>query len=104
MAVTLYVTCKDRQQAMDIANTMVAERLVACANLLGPISSVYWWDGKVQQGDEFALLLKTRDQLVEPATNRIKQLHSYDVPCVVAYPITGGNLDFLNWITAETKQ
>lgn len=99
----LYVTAATQDEAETIARTLVGERLVACANVLGHMRSFYWWDEQVQDADEVALVLKTRRDLVDAATARIKALHSYDCPCVVALDITGGNPEFLNWIINETQ-
>lgn len=98
----LYVTTQDKTSAQSIARTLVSERLAACANVLGQMQSFYWWDGEVQEGDEVALVLKTKRSLVDRATARIKTLHSADCPCVVALDIQGGNADFLDWIVKET--
>ena len=99
----IYVTATDEAEAGRIAKTVVEERLAACANQLGSIRSVYWWDGKVCEGEEVALVLKTSAGKKEQLTERIQQLHSYDCPCIVCLPITGGNPDFLRWIDAETR-
>ena len=101
-AVLVYVTASSRDEALAIARSLVTDRLAACANVLPAITSVYWWDGEVQADDEVAMILKTRDDLVEALTARVKALHSYDCPCVVAVPLAGGNSDFLNWIAGET--
>ncbi len=100
----LYVTASSEEEAARLGQALVEERLAACANVLGPIRSIYWWQGKLEQGAEVALILKTRADLVEKATQRLKALHSYSVPCVIALPILGGNPDFLAWIGAETKE
>jgi periplasmic divalent cation tolerance protein len=102
-AVWLYVTAADADEAARIGRTVVEERLCACANVLGPVRSFYWWNDAVQEGAEAALVLKTSGPLAEQAIARIKALHSYDVPCVVALPISGGNADFLDWIATETN-
>jgi periplasmic divalent cation tolerance protein len=98
----LYVTCATEDEAIKIGSTLVEERLAACANVLGRTTSIFRWEGKVQRESEVALILKTRSELVEPVTARVKQLHSYTVPCVVALPIGAGNADFLSWIDQET--
>ncbi|NQV57219.1 MAG: divalent-cation tolerance protein CutA, partial [Rhodospirillales bacterium] len=67
-----------------------------------PMQSIYWWDGEIQSDTEVSILLKTTAALAESVTERIKALHSYAVPCVVALPIETGNQDFLNWIDKET--
>ena len=100
----IYVTCETRDEAVHIAKTVVEERLAACANILGEITSVYWWEESIKESQEFAVTLKTQTDLVEKLTERIKTLHSYSCPCVVALPIEGGNSEFLDWIATETKQ
>jgi periplasmic divalent cation tolerance protein len=101
-AVFVYVTAKDRAQALAIGRTLVEERLVACVNVLNNVRSLYWWEGKVQEEDEALFVAKTRSELMEKVVARVKELHSYQVPCVVALPVAAGNPDFLDWITAET--
>lgn len=100
----VYVTTANQDQALAIARTVVEERLAACGNVLGTIQSVYWWEGKLEQDTEAALVLKTRAELVEALVERVRALHSYSCPCVVALPITAGNGAFLDWIGAETKR
>jgi len=98
----LYVTASNADEAKKIGETLVQERLVACANILGPIASIYWWQGQVQRETEAVLIAKTRAELVERVIARVKALHSYTVPCVVSLPIEQGNPDFLAWIATET--
>jgi periplasmic divalent cation tolerance protein len=100
--VLVYVTTASRDEAMRISRALVEERLVACANIHGEIRSIYRWQGQVQEDAETVVILKTLAALIERVTDRIRALHSYDCPCVVAVPITGGNPDFLAWIGAET--
>lgn len=101
-ACIVYVTAASAEEASRIAEAAVAERLAACANILPPITSVYWWEGKVNRDTEVALILKTRVELAERLVARVRALHSYTCPCVVMLPVTGGNPDFLAWIAAET--
>ncbi len=98
----VYVTVKDGAEAKLIARTVVGERLAACANLLGGIESIYWWQGKVCEDSEVALILKTSAERKDELIDRIKELHSYECPCIVCLPIADGNHAFLNWIAAET--
>ncbi len=98
----LYVTAANADQAKAIGEALVQERLVACANILAPIASIYWWKGEVQRDSEAVLIAKTRAELVERVIARVKALHSYAVPCVVSLPIEAGNPDFLGWIETET--
>jgi periplasmic divalent cation tolerance protein len=100
----VYVTTADEAEAKRIARTVVEERLVACANLLGAIKSVYWWDGRVYDGEEAALVLKTSAVRKAELIDRIKALHSYECPAIVCLPIADGNPDFLDWIREETAE
>lgn len=98
----IYVTAGSRDEALALGRALVEARLAACANVLAGMTSVYWWEGKVEQGDEAVLVAKTRTDLVEAVTAKIRELHSYTCPCVVALPIAGGNPAFLEWIAGET--
>jgi periplasmic divalent cation tolerance protein len=101
-AYVCYVTAPSRDEALAIGRKLVAERLVAGANIIDGVASVYWWRGRLEEAAEAVLVLKTRAELLEPLTARIKDLHAYECPCVVALPIAGGNRDYLDWIAAET--
>ncbi len=102
--VMIYITAADRRQAVQIGTILVKERLAACINILGRIDSVYWWEGRVQQGKEVAFVAKTRAVLSKAVIRRVRELHSYRVPCAVAVPVVDGNPAFLQWISAETAQ
>ena len=103
-AAWLYMTAETRDEAQAIGRALVEERLVACANILGPMDSVYWWDGAVKSETEVAFIVKTRATLVDQVVARVTEMHSYDCPCIVALPIEGGNPDYLAWIEAQTSQ
>lgn len=98
----IYITTADREEALRLARTLVAERLVACANILGGARSVYRWEGQVEEAEETILIVKTVAVKAEDVVNRIKGLHSYSCPCAVILPIEGGNPDFLAWISRES--
>lgn len=99
----IYVTCADREEAQKISTALVEGRLVACANVMVPHQSIYWWEGKVQSGEEVAVILKTCAELFDKVEAVIQELHSYDCPCIVALPVEKGYAPFLNWIEQETK-
>lgn len=98
----IYVTAKDADEAKVLARTVVEERLAACANVLGSIQSIYWWDGRLCEDEEVALVLKTSNDRKFELVARLRELHSYETPCIVCLPITDGNPDFLQWIKTET--
>lgn len=100
----VYITTGSPEEARKIGRALIEERLAACVNIFDTMSSLYWWEGKVAEGQEAVLIAKTREDLVPAVTDRVKALHSYTCPCVVALPITQGNPDFLAWIQRETKQ
>ncbi|RAU22527.1 divalent-cation tolerance protein CutA [Paramagnetospirillum kuznetsovii] len=97
----IYIAAPDRDAALALARALVEARLVACANVMDGATSLYWWDGKIAEDSEVVMICKTRTALVEAVVAKVKELHSYDCPCVVALPITGGNPAFLDWIGAE---
>ena len=99
----VYITTETPAEARAIGPALVEARLAACVNIIEGMTSIFRWEGKIQQGSETVLIAKTRRELVEPLTARIKELHSYSCPCVVALPILEGNPDFLRWIEEETS-
>lgn len=94
----IYVTCPNEAEAKKIAYTLVEEKLVACANILPGVTSIYEWDGKMEENREVAMLCKTTSHQVSRMVERIKELHSYQVPCVVSTAIFGGNPEYLAWV------
>lgn len=100
---TVYVTCKDKDEAKTIAAHVIEKRLAACANILPAHESLYWWEGKVQNETEVAMILKTTKERYHDLEDAIKEKHSYDVPCIVALAIENGNHAFLDWIKEQTR-
>lgn len=101
--VILYMTAATHDEAARIGRALVEEQLAACVNVLAPMTSLYRWEGAVQQEQEVPFLAKTRRELVEAIIARVTALHSYDCPCIVALPISGGNPAFLRWIDEQTQ-
>ncbi len=100
----VYMTCKNKVEAENIGMVLVERRLAACVNILDGMQSIYWWKGKIEQGEEAVLIAKTRSGLVAELTEAVKAMHEYEVPSVVVLEIIGGNPDFLSWIRKETRQ
>ena len=101
--VLLYVTVKDRADAIRIGRALVEKRLAACTNVWDGMQSCYWWEGKIEQASEAVLLVKTVRERVPAATQLIKALHAYQVPCILELPIQGGNPDYLAWLGEQTR-
>lgn len=98
----IYITAENTDEARAIGRALVDARLAACANVLGPMTSIYRWEGAVQEGEEAVLIAKTTAALVDALTAKVQELHSYDCPCIVALAVEGGNPDFLGWVATET--
>jgi len=104
MAVNLiYITTENKVEAERIGRILVEERLAACINIIDGMNSIYRWEGKLMQDTETVLIAKTVQDKVSTLTERVKALHSYDCPCVVALPIRDGNESFLNWVAEEVR-
>ncbi|MYL84448.1 divalent cation tolerance protein CutA [Desulfovibrio aerotolerans] len=102
-AVIAYVTTESVEQAERIGQALVAERLAACANILPGMRSIYRWQGAVETAGETVLIAKTRETLAQALINRVRELHTYEVPCIVVLPIIAGLPAFLRWIDDETS-
>lgn len=102
----VYVTTKDREEAVHIGTTIVEEKLAACANILDGMESIYRWKGKIETAKECILVLKTSYSNVAKLTRRIKELHSYEVPCIISLNIAEqeGNPEYLNWIRDSVRK
>jgi periplasmic divalent cation tolerance protein len=94
-------TLPNQAAAEQLAATLVAERLVACAQVLGPVSSTYRWKGNVERAQEWYCFLKTTDQRLPELQRRIRELHPYETPEVIAIPIFQGDERYLEWVRAE---
>src|SRR5579859_2678509 len=101
-AISVYIVAADIDEADRIAEALVDERLAACVNILGGVRSVYRWQGAVERADEVAMIAKTAQGLFERLAARVRVLHSYDTPAIVAWPIVAGDAAYLDWIAAET--
>lgn len=99
----VYMTAADKTEAINIGRALVEERLAACVNVFDGMTSLYWWEGKLEQGHEAVLIAKTRQALTAKIIDRVRELHSYDCPCVIAWPIETGNPDYLDWIERESS-
>ncbi len=101
-SIVVFVTCGSEEEALTIARALVEEKLAACANIVSPIRSIYRWEGKIWDEKEWLLVIKTRQARFEDVATRVKSLHSYSVPEIIALPIIKGSLPYLDWITENT--
>jgi periplasmic divalent cation tolerance protein len=101
--VAVWITVACAEEAARITQVLLDERLAACVQNLGTIASRYWWHGRQESADEVLLTAKTTAVLLDRLVQRVKELHSYEVPEIIAVPILGGNEAYLQWIHASTK-
>jgi len=97
-----YVTCKDIEEAQKISRTLLESNLAACANFF-PIHSMYWWKGSINQDNEFVVILKTFKEKFKEVEKKIKEVHSYECPCILSIDIKDANKEFLEYIKKEIK-
>lgn len=91
------LTAPDREVAENLANALVEERLAACVNLVGGVTSIYRWEGSTVRAEEVVLIAKTGEDRVEALIARVAELHPYDVPEALALPVTHGHRPYIEW-------
>jgi periplasmic divalent cation tolerance protein len=101
--IQLITTTDKREDAQTIAQALVERRLAACVQIVGPITSVYRWQGKIQTAQEWQCLVKSRRALYTPIERAIRELHPYQVPEILALPVLAGSEAYLNWIDQEVS-
>jgi periplasmic divalent cation tolerance protein len=97
------VTAGDADWLAGFTRTLVEERLAACGHTIAAVRSIYRWQGAVHDDAEARVALHTRRSLVPALVERTRQLHPYDVPCVIALPLVGGNPEYLRWVVEQTR-
>ena len=102
--VSVYATFASDEKARTIARQLVEERLAACANILAPCQSIYRWQGRIEEAEEVPAIFKTRADLASRLIARLGELHSYDVPAAVAWPIGEAGSAYAKWVATETQR
>lgn len=98
------ITVPGKSKARQLVQTLLTERLIACANILSDVHSRFWWEGKQETANEILVFLKTRKDLYPVLEKRIRELHPYQVPEILFLPITEGNPAYLAWVFQETRK
>ena len=101
--VSVYAVFADAEEAERIGRAVVEERLAACINILSPVRSIYRWQGKVESADEVAAILKTHHWNGDALIARIAELHSYEVPCIVAWPVDKVLRSYADWVEDSSR-
>ncbi|MEM3673010.1 MAG: divalent-cation tolerance protein CutA [Candidatus Bathyarchaeia archaeon] len=102
--IVVLVTTSSKEEAEKIANSLLNERLIACANIIGPVHSLFWWTGKIDRAEEYVLLMKSRENLFDELSKRVKTLHSYEVPEIIALPVVKGYKAYMEWLDNSLKK
>jgi periplasmic divalent cation tolerance protein len=101
MMAIVYITCSKEEEAVKIGTHIVKERLAACSNIIKDMKSVYWWENNLENDNETILILKTIEEKVDEIIARVKKIHSYDNPCIIALPVIKTSDSYLNRLKEE---
>jgi len=101
--IVIFITASGEDEAARIARALVGEKLAACVNIVKNVRSIYSWQGKVEDASEVLMIAKTRKDLFDAVSVRVKELHSYDVPEIIALPIIAGSPEYLKWLNESTE-
>jgi len=101
--IVVFVTTESIEQARDIANILVKDKLAACVNIIQNVESIFTWKGKTDTTKESLLIIKTKKSCFKRLKLRVKALHSYQVPEIIAIPLIAGNREYLDWIEESVK-
>jgi periplasmic divalent cation tolerance protein len=102
--IIVLMTAATREEAENITRNLLDQKLIACANIIGPVSSLFWWENRISQENEFLVLMKSHSEHFEKLATTIKQMHSYEVPEIIAVPITRGEPSYLEWLSRSLRK
>jgi len=101
--IVVLMTTGTKQEAQKIVRLLLDKHLVACANILGPVESQFWWQGKIEKASEFLVLMKSDEKIFEQLSKAIKEMHSYETPEILALPIVKGWPPYLEWLNVSLR-
>src|SRR3972149_3328266 len=100
-SILVFVTTADKREAHKIVKKLLDRRLIACANIIGPVESHFWWQNKIEKAEELLVIMKSNQKLFIDLSKAVKELHSYKVPEILAVPIVEGYQPYLEWLNAS---
>ena len=100
--IVVYITCKDKEEAVKVSRVLLENKLVVCTNFF-PINSMYWWKGKIEEDNEFVVVAKTKEENYEKIKCMVKEVHSYDTPCVISWKVDNLNKEYKDWMDSVLK-
>ena len=98
--IIVIMTALNKEETVKIIHTLLEERLIACANIMDPVSSFFWWQGKIEEEKEVLVIMKSHETLFKKLSKRVMELHSYDTPEILALPVVEGSQSYLDWMKA----
>ena len=101
--IVTFITAPNEDEAAGIARSLVEARLAACVNIVRNIRSIYTWQGNIEDDSEVLMIVKTRKSLFNALSAKVRELHSYDVPEIIALPVTEGSEEYLKWLKESTE-
>jgi periplasmic divalent cation tolerance protein len=101
--IVLFITTATAEEAQRISRVLLEQKKVACVNIVPKVNSLFWWQDKLDSAEESLLIVKTKASLLSEIVSLVKEIHSYDIPELIALPIIGGNQDYLDWIQKEVR-
>ena len=101
--IVLFITTATTNEAQRISKVLLEQKKVACVNIVPRVSSLFWWENKLDSAHESLLIVKTKASLLNEVVGLVREIHSYDIPEIIALPIVGGNKDYLEWIRKEVE-
>ena len=101
--IQVFTTTEKRENAQIIAREIVKKRLAACVQIVGPITSTYWWDDNIEESEEWLLIIKSQKKVYNELEEAIKGTHTYEVPEILALQVIAGNQSYLNWLDREVR-
>ncbi len=103
-AILIYVTCGEEKEAMNIAKELLSCELAACANIIPQTKAIFKWEGVIQEQFETILILKSQKARLKEVIEKVKAIHSYDLPCILSIQIEDGNAKFLEWVLRNSER
>jgi len=102
-AIVILITCGDKQEAQNISSVLVSNNLIACGNILSDVTSIFRWENRIENEEEVLLIAKSRQARFDAIIQKVKELHSYQTPEIIALPVVAGSEDYLKWLVDETS-